>query len=485
MELVTERNVDVAFGQHEVRDAHVSGFPLTVANEGHKLSLLGLSIEDLMSADNGRLSPHTKILLALCVGAVGGIGINQWLGRIEDAGLEEMVRPFLNGLIHYVLQPIGQVFLRMLFMTVIPLVFASLALGVAQLGGQGSLGRIGLKTISFFVLTMTCAVVIGLLLVNVYQPGARLSEETRAGLHKEMGVKGTEAPAAATTFGIDTFINIVPRNPLKALVEMDMLAVICFALFVGIALTQISKELADPLIKFLAGVNQLMVVLIGWAMKLAPLGVFSLIFTVTARFGFEVLQSLGGYVAIVLLGIGIQLLLVLPLILIVAAKCNPLTFFRKARPILVTAFSTSSSNATLPTSIKTAEEQLGVHPSIAGFVLPLGATMNMNGTALFEGVTVVFLAQVFGVELTLRDQLIVVTMAVVTAIGAAGVPGGSLPLLGMVLNMVRVPSGGVALIMGVDRLLDMCRTTLNVAGDVVAAVVIARSEGLLSEDRMR
>jgi DAACS family dicarboxylate/amino acid:cation (Na+ or H+) symporter len=228
-----------------------------------------------------------------------------------------------------------------------------------------------------------------------------------------------------------------------------------------------------------------MVVLIGWAMKLAPLGVFSLIFTVTARFGFEVLQSLGGYVAIVLLGIGIQLLLVLPLILIVAAKCNPLTFFRKARPILVTAFSTSSSNATLPTSIKTAEEQLGVHPSIAGFVLPLGATMNMNGTALFEGVTVVFLAQVFGVELTLRDQLIVVTMAVVTAIGAAGVPGGSLPLLGMVLNMVRVPSGGVALIMGVDRLLDMCRTTLNVAGDVVAAVVIARSEGLLSEDRMR
>jgi dicarboxylate/amino acid:cation (Na+ or H+) symporter, DAACS family len=216
--------------------------------------------------------------------------------------------------------------------------------------------------------------------------------------------------------------------------------------------------------------------LISWAMRLAPLGVFALIFSVTAQFGYSLLASLGWYVAVVLIGIALQLFGVMPVLLIVFARYNPLTFFSKARAIVITAFSTSSSSATLPTSIKVAEEELGVPAAIAGFVLPLGATMNMNGTALFEGVTVMFLAQVFGIDLTFQQQLIVIVLAVLTAIGAAGVPGGSLPLLALVLSTVGVPAEGIALILGVDRLLDMCRTTLNVMADVAIAMCITKSE---------
>ena len=416
-------------------------------------------------------SLHTKILFSLFAGAALGSVANRFTDN------ETTWLPTIN---QYVLDPIGQVFLRMLFMTVIPLVFSSLALGVAQLGGRGDLGRIGLKTMAFFLSTMTCAVLIGLLLVNTIKPGEGLSAETKASLMEKYGDKAKER-AGPTSFGIQTFIDIIPRNPLKSMVEMEMLAVISFALLVGVALTRIPEERAAVLVKILEGINDLMVAIIGWAMMLAPFGVFALIFSVTSQFGFAVMQALGWYVAVVLIGIALQLFGVLPLLLISLARYSPLKFFRRTRDVMITAFSTSSSNATLPTSIKTAEEELGVSSSITGFVLPLGATMNMNGTALFEGVTVVFLAQVFGVDLSLSDQLIVIVLAVLTAVGAAGVPGGSLPLLALVLNTVHVPSAGIALILGVDRVLDMCRTTLNVTADVVGAVCIAHSEGELTE----
>jgi len=419
------------------------------------------------------VSLHTKILLALIVGATVGSLVNVLVGGEET--------PWLKALITYVFNPIGQVFLAMLFMTVIPLVFSSLSLGVAQLGGGKDLGRIGLKTFGFFLITMTLAVLIGLTLVNTVKPGEALSEETRAALMEKFGGEANKKTGQPTTFGIQTFINVVPRNPLKAFVEMDMLAVICFSLLIGIAITKLSVEKSTLIKTFLEGVNDLMIVIIGWAMKLAPFGVFALIFSITARFGYGLLQTLGWYVAVVLVGLAIQMFIVMPVLLALLVRYNPLVFFMKVRPVMITAFSTSSSSATLPTSIKISEEELGIPPSIAGFVLPLGATMNMNGTALFEGVTVVFLAQVFGQNLSMGDQAIVVILSVLTSVGAAGVPGGSLPLLALVLNTVNVPSEGIALILGVDRILDMCRTTLNASADVVAALFIARSEGVLKD----
>ena len=427
-----------------------------------------------MSNDKHRgVSLHTKILIALLLGAVLG-SIVKWCNGENDPA-------WLSLSITYVFDPIGKIFLAMLFMTVIPLVFSSLALGVAQLGGGKDLGRIGLKTFGFFLITMTFAVLLGLSLVNTVKPGEGLPEEIRTSLMEKYGGEAEKKTGQPTTFGIQTFINIIPRNPLKAMVEMDMLAVICFALLIGIGITKISVERSTMIKTFLEGVNDLMIVIIGWAMTLAPFGVFALIFSITSRFGYELLQTLGWYVAVVLVGLAIQMFVVMPILLITLARYNPIKFFIKARPVMITAFSTSSSSATLPTSIKTAEEELGIPTSIAGFVLPLGATMNMNGTALFEGVTVVFLAQVFGVDLSFGEQTIVVVLSVLTAVGAAGVPGGSLPLLALVLNTVNVPSEGIALILGVDRILDMCRTTLNASADVVAAMFVARSEGVLEE----
>ncbi len=427
-----------------------------------------------MNNDGQRgVSLHTKILIALITGAAIGSLVNL-LTKGKEA-------PWLENAITYGFDPIGQVFLAMLFMTVIPLVFSSLALGVAQLGGGKDLGRIGLKTFAFFLITMTFAVIIGLSLVNTVKPGEALSEETRTSLMEKFGGEADKKTSLSTNFGVQTFTNIVPRNPLKSLVEMDMLAVICFSLLIGVAITKLSIEKSALMKSFLESVNDLMIVIIGWAMMLAPFGVFSLIFSITARFGYELLQTLGWYVAVVLVGLAIQMFLVMPILLITLARYSPFKFFTKVRPVMITAFSTSSSSATLPTSIKIAEEELGVPPSIAGFVLPLGATMNMNGTALFEGVTVVFLAQVFGIHLSFGEQTIVVILSVLTAVGAAGVPGGSLPLLALVLNTVHVPSEGIALVLGVDRILDMCRTTLNATADVVAALFIARSEGVLME----
>jgi DAACS family dicarboxylate/amino acid:cation (Na+ or H+) symporter len=270
----------------------------------------------------------------------------------------------------------------------------------------------------------------------------------------------------------------VPRNPVQAAANGDMLAVIFFALMVGVALTAIPSERAEPMIKFLDSLGQITVAIIHLVMKVAPVGVFCLIFSVTARFGFHLLISLLQYVVTVVGGLIVFQFVGYPLILALVAKFPPLEFFRKIRIVMITAFSTSSSNATLPTTLQTSEENLGVPTEIGGFVLPLGATMNMNGTALYEGATVLFLAQVFGVHLSLGAQVIVVLMAVLTAIGTAGIPSGSIPLLMMVLGVVGVPMEGIAIILGVDRILDMCRTTLNVTGDLVTATVVARFEGV-------
>jgi len=413
------------------------------------------------------LSLHTKVLLGLVLGAASGVAVNSFA---RDA---VWVEPLLK----YVMDPLGQVFLRLLIMTVIPLVFSSLAVGVAGLGDLRRLGRIGAKTFAYFIMVTTIAVLIGLTLVNTIQPGVGLPEETRTKLLDTYSKEAARRLETAPSFGIQTFVAIVPRNLIRAAADMDMLGVIFFALLVGMGLTVIPQQRARIIILALEGINDLMVVIINLAMKLAPFGVFAFLFSVTAQFGFDLLEKLGLYVFVVLFGLAIHLFGVFSLLVLVLSRLNPLVFFQKVSNVIVTAFSTSSSSATLPTTIKTTEEELGVPSQIAGFVLPLGATMNMNGTALFEGVTAVFLAQVFGVPLTLGDQAVVIVLAVITAVGAAGVPGGSIPLLVLVLQSVNVPPEGIAIILGVDRLLDMCRTTLNVIGDVTAATFIARSEG--------
>jgi DAACS family dicarboxylate/amino acid:cation (Na+ or H+) symporter len=412
---------------------------------------------------------HTKILLGLVAGAAVGVAVNLATGG----------GPATERVVSLVTEPIGKMWLSALIMIVIPLIVSTLSLGVAGLGSLKRLGRIGVLTILSFLSLTALSTALGLTLMNVIKPGRSLDPVIKAQLMETY--KGQTEGAmglSENAFNIDLLVRIVPRNPVKAAANGDMLAVIFFALMIGVAITAIPSERAEPMVKFLDSLGQITVAIIHLVMKVAPVGVFCLIFSVTARFGFHLLISLLQYVVTVVGGLVVFQFIGYPLILALVAKFPPLEFFRKIRIVMITAFSTSSSNATLPTTLQTSEENLGVPSEIGGFVLPLGATMNMNGTALYEGATVLFLAQVFGVHLSLGAQVIVVLMAVLTAIGTAGIPSGSIPLLMMVLGVVGVPMEGIAIILGVDRILDMCRTTLNVTGDLVTATVVARFEGV-------
>ncbi len=411
----------------------------------------------------------TRIFLGLSVGAAAGVLANLfWSGA-----------PWLEWVVSRVTDPAGQMWLRALIMIVLPLVFASLVLGVAGLGDLKRLGRVGLKTLLYFLVVTVLSVLIGLTLVNLIEPGKGLPQETRERMLETYGAQAAAGQTIARGLQLDIslLVNIVPRNPLKAMVDFEMLAVIFFSLAFGIGLALTPPHRAEPMIRFLEALGDVVTAIIDLVMKLAPYGVFALIFSVTARFGYDLLLKLGLYVITVLLGLALHFFGVYALLVRGLARLNPLDFFRRIRTVILTAFSTSSSNATLPTTLRITETELGCPKQVCGFVLPLGATMNMNGTALFEGVTVLFIAQVFGIELSLGAQAIVVLMSVLTAIGAAGVPSGAIPLLILVLQAVGVPGEGIAIVLGVDRLLDMCRTTVNVVGDITAAAFITRSEG--------
>lgn len=420
--------------------------------------------------------PHTRILAGLLLGALVGCCVN---ALVVEPGLPPQIPAWLRWINANIAEPLGQVFLRLLFVTVVPLVFASLAVGVAQIGSLGAVGRVGAKTIGYFLLTSTMAAVIGIVLVNLVEPGRGLPEETIAELQRTYG--GDAAKRKKADFTVLEFVKqIIPSNPISAAANLEMLGIITFALLVGIGLTRLEPHKAELMKRLLESMGELMVTIIQLAMKLAPYGVFCLIFKTTSEFGFELLKLLGQYAAVVLVGLAIQGGLVLPLFVKLLTGINPLTFFTKIRASIVTAFSTSSSNATLPTNLRVAQTEFRAPIPIAGFVLPLGATMCMAGTALFEGVTVMFLAQVFLPEaLTLSDQVIVVILCVLTAVGAAGVPGGSIPLLMLVLASIGVEPGAIALILGIDRILDMSRTTVNNIGDMSAVLIVAASEGML------
>ncbi|MCX8071330.1 MAG: dicarboxylate/amino acid:cation symporter [Candidatus Binatia bacterium] len=410
---------------------------------------------------------HRPMLLGLVGGTVAGITTHAlWHGQ-----------PWLNTFVNGVTEPIGRLFLRLIFLIVLPLVFSALTLGVSGLGDLASVGRVGLKTLVVTVVISTASVGIGVLLVDLLQPGALLSEDARVGLLQTTQKVDSALAASRAPVGLEALTQMVPDNPVRAAAQGEMLAVMVFALIFGLGLARADRSTVGPLTAWLEGVYEVSMQVVGLAMKLAPLGVACLMFTLTARLGYDVLRPLGAYVAVVLLGLTVHLFVTYSLVLRLGARRSLRDFLAAVQPVAVTAFATSSSNATLPTTLAVARERLGVPHDIAGFVLTLGSTANQNGTALFEGITVLFLAQFFAVELTLSQQLLVVGMAILAGVGTAGVPGGSLPLIVPVLVAVGVPAEGIGIILGVDRFLDMCRTVLNVLGDLVVAVVVAAWEG--------
>jgi DAACS family dicarboxylate/amino acid:cation (Na+ or H+) symporter len=401
------------------------------------------------------------------------------LGLVVGAGLGLIARalagdaPWLQWTLTNVTGPIGQIFLRLLFMLVVPMIFSALVMGVADLELR-HLGRLGVRALGYTVVVSSIAVLIGLVLVNVFRPGEGMSEEVRALARSSVVPKAAAAPGDSSPAGL--LVSIVPDNPVKAAANGDYLGLIFFALVFGIALGLTRTPAAQRLKEVIAGLYEVTLVLIDGVLKVAPVGVAALLFGLTARLGFDVLRQLAAYVGVVLLGLGLHMFVVYSLSVRFFGGRNPLQFFRDVRTAAITAFSTASSNATLPTALKVAEENLKLPPNVARFVLTAGASMNQNGTALFEGVTVLFIAQLFGVHLTLQHQILVMIICVLGGVGTAGVPAGSLPVIAMILGMFRIPPEGLGLILGVDRLLDMCRTTLNVVGDLAAAVYVARGE---------
>lgn len=372
---------------------------------------------------------------------------------------------------------LGRLFLAMIKMVVVPLVFFSLILGIASLGDFRKLGRMGGRTLGFFTLTTTLALTIGLGLTNLINPGGLMSDDDRAMLLGSFdSSRVTNAAADAPSF-VDQIVGIVPANPFTALANGEMLQIIFFAAMLGVALTLMDASKAKLAVDVCDSINDAMVVLVHIAMKLAPIGVAALLFKVVGTTGLGVLVALAAYGGVVLLGLLAHICLVYAPVVHLVAGVPFIEFLKAIRAALVLAFSTSSSSATLPVTMRAVEDNLSVSNEVSSFVLPIGATVNMDGTALYQGVAALFIAQIYGIDLTFGDQVTIVLSATMASIGAAGVPGAGMLTLAMVLAAVGVPVAGVALVIGVDRVLDMFRTATNVIGDATATVLIARGQG--------
>jgi DAACS family dicarboxylate/amino acid:cation (Na+ or H+) symporter len=410
----------------------------------------------------------------MLIGALAGVG----LGLAVHVALPG--DPRIDGLVRYVTTPIGQVFLRLIFMLVIPLILSALALGVTGLGDVRRLGRIGLKTLAYTVVVSAIAVVLGVALVNWLKPGAGMTESKRSLLlARAQQTSGTISTAGVLPkVGFDFLVQMIPDNPVKAAASGDMLGVMVFALVLGIGLSLTPTEPARRLQEALEGLYDVSMRLIGIVIRMAPLAVACFLFNLVAQIGAEALTLLARYVGVVVLALAIHQFVVYGALVKLLGGMSPRAFFSGIEDAMLMAFSTASSNATLPTALEVAETKLKLPSHVSRFVLTIGSTANQNGTALFEGVTVLFLAQFYGVELDFARQMIVVGICVLGGIGTAGVPAGSLPVVALILGMVGVPPEGIGIIFGVDRFLDMCRTTLNVSGDLAAAVVISRGERL-------
>lgn len=429
-----------------------------------------------MKTHAGGTPLHTRIFLGLLIGAVAGALAQVTLGP-DNPGLQHFVKN--------VAQPAGQIFLRMIFMIVVPLLFSALVLGVAEIGDARRVGRVGMRSLLMTLLLSGTAVGLGLIAVNVVRPGAGIDPVRRdrlIALYADTGAarKNIETAQEAKS-AAQTLVEIVPQNPLKEAVEAltgGLLPFMFFALVFGLALASIETEKAAPIKALLEGLLAVSLKIIEYAMRLAPFGVCGLIFSTTALLGVDALLALGKYVLLVLAALALHLFGTYSIVLRLIARRDPLTFFRQIQTVMLTAFATSSSNATLPTALQAAHEEVKLPRDISTFVLTVGATANQNGTALFEGITIIFLAQFFGVELTVAQQFLVMLLAIVAGIGTAGVPGGAWPMIAILLVRLGVPAESIGIVLGIDRILDMSRTVLNVTGDLtIAACVSAMEQG--------
>lgn len=413
-----------------------------------------------------KLKLHWQIIIALVLAVIVG----SLTGK--EAGL--------FGVSFYaIFQFVGKLFLNALKMLIVPLIVSSIIVGIAGIGSSSALGRLGGKTLLYYMTTSLIAILIGLALVNMVSPGIVDGQPAK----DLIGLTGDTASIKAKVEGrgagdiAEVFLRMVPTNIISAGAKGQMLGLIFFSLLFGFFLTKVQEAYAESLFNFWQGVYEVMMQMTNWVMKFAPIGVFALVAKVVATTGFDAFKPLAMFFFTVLAALLIHFLVVMPVILAGLGRVNPLRHYRAMAPALFTAFSTSSSSATLPMTIECVEQNAGVSNRTSSFVLPLGATINMDGTALYECVAAMFIAQAYGIELNFATQFTIVLVALLTSIGVAGIPSASLVAISLILATVGLPVEGIGLILAVDRVLDMCRTTVNVFSDSCGAVVIARSEG--------
>ncbi len=417
-----------------------------------------------------KLSLPARVLIGFVGGSLAGAAAFWWTQHGGEAGV-------ITVIVESITQPAGQLFLKFLKMLVLPLMFSALVVGVTEIGDIASLGRIGWRMLFYTALLTSIAIAVGLLVINLIQPGVGFDPAIRDSLLAANTQAVHEITATKPTLsGVQIIMGIVPDNPIKAAANGDFLAVMFFAVMLGVALVLKQTPATVTFKDTVQGLLDLVMKLMELIIRLTPYAVAALMFSLTARFGTDILGRLGVYAFCVVLAIAIHMFVVLPLWVRYVGGMNVLYFFRGSEAAIITAFSTASSTGTLPTTLKVAEENLKLPPQIARFVLTIGASANHHGTALFEGLTTLFLAQCFGVDLGIGQQIIVLGLCIVGSIGTAGVPAGSLPVIAVILGYLHLPPEGIGIILGVDRFLDMCRTALNVTGDLATAVVVSKPE---------
>lgn len=422
---------------------------------------------------------HWQIIIGLLLGLFWGL-------FASSLGLATFTQDFIK--------PFGSIFVRMLELIAVPLVLASLIVGVASLSDIRKLSRIGGKTIVIYMVTTVVAITIGLTMVNLMQPGKALPLETReqltASYDQSVAERGERADEVLNRSPLQPLVDIVPRNVIAAASEnSQMLQVVFVAILLGIGLIQIAPEKAKPMLQFFESLNDVIIRVVDIIMMLAPYGVFALMGGLIVDLAgddlsraVDLLRALGWYMLTVIIGLLLHLIITYQILFKLYSKMNFRRFLRGIRPAMLLGFSTSSSSATLPVTMERVEKNLGVHEEVSSFVLPVGATINMDGTSLYQAVAAVFIAQALGLGLDWADQLTIVATATLASIGAAGVPGAGIIMLVIVLKAIDVPVEGIALILGVDRILDMLRTTLNITGDAAVAVAVASMEGQIDEE---
>ena len=426
-------------------------------------------MSDAPASGKKKLPLHWKMFIGFGLGLVLGLVVHLTSGADAD---------WVKAFTAYVTTPFSKVFLSLIFMLIVPLLFSALVVGIAEMGDIRALGRIGWKTLGYTVVLSSIAVLIGLLLVNWLKPGAGVDPALAQTLITENAERAKEIVASVDTQprGLDMLLSIVPDNVVNAASSNgSILAVMFFAVMFGVGMVLTPSDATATLKRGIEGIFEISMTLIGLVIRLAPYAVFCFMFNLAAIFGVDLLVRLGAYVGVVVLALAVHMFVVYSLALKMVGK-SPVAFFRETQEASLMAFSTASSNATLPTALRVAEEKLKLPNRVSRFVLTVGATANQNGTALFEGVTVLFLAQFFGVDLTLWQQVMVMLVCILGGIGTAGVPSGSLPVVALICAMVGVNPIGIGLILGVNHFLDMCRTTLNVTGDLTLATLVAHGE---------